>query len=101
MDRITKALLTEFLETNNLSSLSESTAFEHFVGYLVTSNHFTESFSTDDIAVGAGGDCGIDTVSIIVNGNLISEPEEIQDLEETNGYLDVTIIFTQAEKTIL
>jgi hypothetical protein len=44
--------------------LSESTAFEHFVDYLVTSNHFTESFSTDDIAVGAGGDCGIDCRSL-------------------------------------
>jgi len=99
MDRITKALLTEFLEKNSLEALPENTAFEHFSGYLVTSKHFTESIVTDDIAVGAGGDCGIDCVSIIVNGNLVTEPEEIEDLEETNGYLDVTIIFTQSERS--
>lgn len=89
----------EFVQKNDIESLAENTAFEHFAGYLVTSKHFTESILTEDIAVGAGGDCGIDCISIIVNGNLITEPEEIQDLEQTNGYLDVTLIFTQAERS--
>lgn len=99
MDRITKALLDEFVIDNNLQKQSEETAFENFTGYLVTSIHHTEDFSTDDIHVGAGGDCGIDSISVIVNGCLITEPEEVQDLAETNGYLDVTIIFNQAERS--
>ena len=60
MDQITRALLDEFVEQNSLQTLHDSVAFEHFAGYLVTSAHYEESFSTDDIAVGAGGDCGID-----------------------------------------
>lgn len=99
MDRITKSLLDEFVSQNGLESIPEETAFEHFTGYIVTSSHYTESFSSEDINVGAGNDCGIDSISIIVNGCLVTEPEEIEDLNDTNGYLDVTFIFNQAERS--
>jgi hypothetical protein len=99
MDRITKALLDEFIQQNALEVLPEDKAFEHFAGYLVTAGHYPDSFSTDDICVGAGGDCGIDCISVIVNGSLVTEPEEIEDLASTNGYLDVTFVFTQAERS--
>jgi len=99
VDRITKALLSEFVQQNSLQAFSEEKAFEHFCGYLVTSHHYSESFSSDDIVVGSGGDCGIDSISVIVNGTLVTEPEEIEDLGETNGYLDVTFVFTQAERS--
>ena len=99
MDRVTKSLLDEFVNQNGLQNLPEETAFEHFTGYLVTSRHYTESFSSDDIHVGGGGDCHIDSISIIVNGCLVTEPEEIEDLAETNGYLDATFIFNQAERS--
>lgn len=99
MDRITKALLNEFVEQNRLDMLSENSAFEHFSGFLVTSAHYSESFSSDDIVVGGGGDTGIDCVAILVNGTIVTEPEEIEDLAETNGYLDVSFVFTQAERS--
>ncbi|MBW2095439.1 MAG: hypothetical protein JRI80_11180, partial [Deltaproteobacteria bacterium] len=99
MDRITKSLLEEFVNENTLSALPEATAFEHFCGSLVTARHFSESFSSEDISVGAGGDWGIDCITIIVNGCLVTDPEEIEDLEQTNGYLDVTLIFVQAERS--
>ncbi|WP_141504601.1 AIPR family protein [Paenibacillus luteus] len=99
MDRITKNLLDEFINENGLSNLPEETAFEHFTGALVTATHYSESFSTYDITVGAGHDCGIDCFAIIVNGCLITEPEEIEDLAETNGYLDVSFVFVQSERS--
>lgn len=99
MDRITKALLEEFVEQNELNRLPESAAFEHFSGFLVTSSHYSESFSSDDIVVGGGGDSGIDCMAVLVNGTIITEPEEIADLAETNGYLDVSFVFTQAERS--
>lgn len=99
MDRITKSLLNEFVNQEGLTNLSEESAFEHFTGYLVTSRHYTETFSSEDIHVGAGGDCGIDTISIIVNGCLVSDPDEIEDLSNTNGYIDATFIFNQAERS--
>lgn len=99
MDRITKSLLEEFTEQDSLQGLPEDARFEHFTGYLVTSKHFTETFSSEDVHVGAGSDCGIDSISIIVNGCLVSDPDEIEDLSETNGYLDATFIFNQAERS--
>ncbi len=99
MDRITKSLLDEFVANNGLQKLPEDRAFEHFCGYLVTSRHYSESFSTDDIALGAGGDGGIDCISIIVNGCLVTEPEEVADLADTNGFLDVTFVLLQAERS--
>src|SRR5690606_38559256 len=47
MDRITKSLLDEFRTQNSLGKLDEARVFEHFIGYLVTSEHFSETFSTD------------------------------------------------------
>jgi len=99
MDRITKSLLDNFISNNNLEKVVEETAFERFTGYLMTSKHFTETFSSDDIHVGAGADCGIDSISIIVNGCLVVDPDEIEDLETTNGYIDATFIFNQAERS--
>jgi hypothetical protein len=99
MDRITKSLLDEFISQNDLSKLAEETAFELFSGYLVTSRHYTENFSPEDIHVGASNDCGIDSIAIVVNGCLITEPEEIESLAETNGYLEVAFIFNQAQRS--
>lgn len=97
MDRITQALLDEFSAQNSLQNLSPDKRFEHFAGFLVTVGHHQEMLSTEEIIVGAGGDCGIDSIAIIVNGMLITEPEEIDDLASTNGFLDVTFVFVQAE----
>jgi hypothetical protein len=99
VDRITKALLSEFVEQNGLDLLPENNAFEHFSGFLVTSDHYSESFSSEDIAVGGGGDTGIDCIAVLVNGTIVTEPEEIADLADTNGYLDVSFVFTQAERS--
>ena len=88
VDRITKALLTESVDQNGLAALPEDQAFEQFAGYLVTSGHYSESFTSEDIAVGAGGDCGIDCIAVLVNGTMVTEPEETADLADTNGYLN-------------
>ncbi len=99
MDRITKSLLDEFILENGIQALSEETAFEHFAGSLATQGYYADSISSEDISVGAGGDCGIDCIAVLVNGSLVTEPEEVQDLAETNSYLDVAFVFTQAERT--
>lgn len=97
MDRITTSLLKEFSAEHTLGNLDEFKQFEHFGSYLLTSRHHTDSFVTEDICVGDGGDIGIDGLSIIVNGCIVTEPEEVSDLYDTNGYLDVTFIFIQTE----
>ena len=99
MDRITKSLLQEFVTDNHLESLQEDRAFEHFCGYLSTGRHYSETFVSDDINVGSGGDVGIDGIALIVNGSLVTEMEEVDDLAESNGFLDVSFLFVQAERS--
>ena len=99
MDRITSALMAEFSGENQLDQLPEETRFEHFAAYLATSRHLADTFDTADLVTGAGGDTGIDAIAVIVNGSLLTDSELVTELAETNGYLDVTFVFVQAERS--
>ncbi|MDQ7794873.1 MAG: AIPR family protein [bacterium] len=98
MDRITKRLFEEYIADNSLGSIPEDEAFEHFAAFLATSQHVQESFTSEDFVVGSGGDGGIDSISVIVNGAVVTEPEEVDDYEQLNGYLDVKFVFVQATR---
>jgi hypothetical protein len=103
MDKVTESLLAEFSKEHSLESLKEDKQFEHFASYVVVRAEHTESFDTHDIVVGdddstkGGADIGIDGVAIIANGVLVTDVEELEDLIERLGYLDVSFIFVQAE----
>lgn len=62
--------------------------------------HFSEyTFDPSILVTGDGNDTGIDGIAVIVNNNLISDIDEINELLDTNGYLDVIFVFVQAERT--
>jgi hypothetical protein len=98
VDRISAALLAEFAKSFGVEGEKESDQFEQFAAYLATRKHYSDSvFVPADIVTGSGGDTGIDAISIIVNNNLVTDTSEIDDLLETNNYLDVTFVFVQSE----
>lgn len=99
MDRITRSLLTEFAAESGLSAQPEDAQFEHFASYLNVGRHLSETFDTVDVVTGAGGDTGIDGLAVIINGTLVTDPELVTELEEVNGFLDVTFVFVQAERS--
>jgi hypothetical protein len=99
MDRVSESLLSEFSEEHGISALPEEIRFEHFAGYITVQRHYSESFDTDDIVTGAGGDTGIDSLAILVNGSLVADLEALEDIAEKAGSLDVAFIFTQAERS--
>ena len=99
MDRITKSLLDEFSREAQIAGLQEDKRFEHFAAYLAVGRHFSETFDTHDVVTGEGADTGIDAVGIVVNGTLVNDEELVAELAEANGYLDVTFIFVQAERS--
>lgn len=99
MDRISKSLLEEFTKDAELGKLPEDQRFEHFATYLAITRHHAEAFSTTDLVIGSGGDTGIDAIGILVNGTLVFDPDEIRDLAETNGYIDASFVFVQAERS--
>ncbi len=93
MDKICESLLNEFSTEHDIASLSEDKRFEHFASFIVVKRHYQGTFATDDIVVGEGGDTGIDSIAIIVNGTMIAEPDEELDA----GILDVSFVFVQAK----
>jgi len=96
MDRITQSLVNEFKTAHSLERLAESNLFERFVNYVAVSSIHQEVFDTADVSVDDDS-YGLDGIAIIANGALVTTPDEVRDLVETNGYLEVTFVFTQAK----
>jgi hypothetical protein len=99
MDRITSSLLDEFSKEAGVEKLPEDQRFEHFATYLAAGRFLSETFDTHDVVLGSGSDTGIDAVAIIVNGALVTDPEMVEELAATNGYIDAAFIFVQAERS--
>ncbi len=100
MDRITESLLNTFKTEQSLSEeLSESIIFEHFANYCTLAKEYNESFSLEDVHTSGGNDIGIDGIAIIINGTLITSTEEVNDLSQSNRYLEVEFIFIQAKRS--
>lgn len=99
MDKITKSLLDTFSVQNDIKECSESTQFEHFVNFCITSKLNRTSFELDDIHTGSGGDCAIDGLCLIVNGKIITDSDELKELIEATGHLDAEIVFIQTKTT--
>ena len=67
--------------------------------FLAISRHFGDTFNTEDVITGSGGDTGIDAIGIIVNGALVTDAEFVEELASTNGFIDATFLFVQAERS--
>ena len=100
LDRITHSLLTGFSSQFGIEGMEESERFEHFAAWLVTYHHYSEStFLPSEIHTGGNGDSGIDAIAVIVNNNLVTDVDMVEELLEQNGFLDVTFLFVQAERS--
>ena len=99
MDRITTALLHDFVQEQSLQALEEDEAFERFSNFCVMSRMAGETLNVEDVSVGGGEDTGIDGIAVLVNGALVTSVEEIEDLLESNGYLEVAFVFVQAKRS--
>lgn len=97
MDRVTKSYLEEFKRDQSLDGKSDAVTFEHFANYCVTSDIHDDEFLLDDVHMGGGSDLGIDGIAILINGTLVTSPEEVRDLLTVNGAMDVTFAFIQAK----
>jgi hypothetical protein len=99
MDRITESLLDEFTKDHDLGALAQDIRFEHFASYVTVRRQYSETFDTEEIVTGSGGDIGIDAIAIIVNGTLITDLDSFNEMESESDHLDVMFIFIQASRT--
>jgi AIPR protein len=99
MDKITESILMEFSKDNGIEAFDEQDRFEHLTAYLAIRRHFSRALDLKDVVIGDGGDTGIDAVAIIVNGALMTDVDQVQEMLDQNGYLEATFIFVQATRT--
>ena len=99
LDRVTESLLASFCKERELERLEESKQFEHFTAFAMLRRHYSRAFSTSDVVVGGGSDGGIDSVAIIVNNNLVTDADVLQELADQNDYVEPTFVFVQSERS--
>ena len=99
MNIIIKSLLNEFSAEQELGRLPEDQRFEHFAAFVTVKRQHRDTFSTSDVVTGSGGDSGIDGFAAIVNGTLVPDIDELEDIASTSGHLDVTLVFVQAQRS--
>lgn len=97
MDRITTSYVETFRKEQSLPKGDDATTFEHFTNYCILSDSYDEEFNISEVHTGGGNDLTLDGTAVIVNGVLVTEVEEIEDLLSTNGFLDVRFVFIQAK----
>lgn len=97
MDRITQSFIDELLQTQEITSKGEAKDFEKLANYSIISNEYNKTFDLNYVTIGDGDDTGIDGIAIIVNGLLVETIEEIDDLIERNGSIEVEYIFIQSK----
>lgn len=99
MDRVTESFVNKFVEEHELTRLPGEDQFEHFTTFITVRRHYNgETFDTTDIHTGGGGDLGIDSVAILVNGSLVTDVETLDEHADISGHFDVTFIFVQADR---
>lgn len=99
MNKIVDSILSEFSKDNGIESLKEDERFEYLTSYLTIRRHYSRVLDLKEVIVGDGGDTGVDAIAIIVNGALITDVDQVQEMLDQNGYVDATFIFVQAERS--
>lgn len=99
MDRITESLLDEFSKEHDIAAQPQDKRFEHFASYVTVRRQYSETFDTEEIVTGAGGDIGIDAIAIVVNGSLVTDLDSLKELTAESDHLDVMFIFVQASRS--
>lgn len=99
MDKITQSLLESFSTDNGINGLEQWEQFEHFTNFCVISKLYRNTFDLAAVHSGKGGDGSFDGIAIIVNGQMIEDIEELDDVVQTSNFLDCDIIFIQAKTT--
>lgn len=93
MDKITKSLLDIFSSLYEIEDLEELKRFKYFSNYAISSKLFRGSFDIEDIFCGSDREYSIDGICLVINGQLITSEEELDDIVDNISYLDVDIAF--------
>ncbi|WP_300388183.1 hypothetical protein [uncultured Nocardioides sp.] len=97
LDQITNALVEEFLEESGTSPGGIATDFERFCAHVLVSPQIDAPIDYENVMTGDGGDTGLDTVALVINGELVTDTDEIDALAAAGTTLDASYIFIQSK----
>ena len=101
MDRITKSYLNEFRTKFDFSKeIAQDVLFEHFVNYTLLDKKVDESFDEETIEklnIGKNGTIGIDGFTILINGHLIFNKEDVDLILDKNKKSNAEVYFIQSK----
>ncbi len=98
LDPITQDLVDKFVASESLDKLDPAAQFERFVNFSVVSTEQSDTFDVEDVSA-PDNEVGIDGLAVIVNGALVTTPEQVSDLAKRNGYIEATFIFVSAKRS--
>ena len=98
LDPITQDLVDKFVASESLDKLDPAAQFERFVDFSVVSTEQSDTFDVEDVSA-PDNEMGIDGLAVIVNGALVTTPEQVSDLAKRNGYIETTFIFVSAKRS--
>ncbi|MFG2100520.1 AIPR family protein [Micromonospora echinaurantiaca] len=99
MDFILEEWTKQFQKDQELTALNDAEAFEAFAGYCVLSSYHEDDFNPDQFRMGGGDDLGIDVAAVVVNGELLGDPDEVREAVRKAKQLDVRFVVIQAKRS--
>lgn len=98
MNPIIEALLTDFCTRQEIDPSNQSLAFESFAAFCALSAERLDQGNFRD-ALTDDGEEGLDAVAVIVNGSLIADPSDIDEILKTAQVFNVKYVFVQAKSS--
>ncbi|KQX65920.1 AIPR family protein [Angustibacter sp. Root456] len=97
MDKITKSLVAEYAQSEDLAGMDEARLFERFAAYSILSPKVHDTLAVDDVSVGDDSTPGIDSVAVIISGTVVATVDDLEAILETHGYVEPDFYFIQAK----
>ncbi len=100
LNKILVGIMKGFSEKKSLIEMEENKLYEYLTNYLVISKFHPEAFSDPQdlplVDVDNGSMFGLDSIAFIINDNLVTSKEDIEQYAKSKT-LDVKIIFIQTK----
>jgi hypothetical protein len=95
MDRILTNLVEKYADEFSPKGNSNTEIFESFTAYSVLEREASVNVNPQDHLVAGGGDIGIDTAALIINGKPVISTEEVDSIKEISPDMRIGFVFIQ------
>ena len=97
MDRIIEGYLNRFVDEFELDKNEKEINFEKLCHYAVLNNELISLDDNDLDEVNIGKNKGIDGICFSIDGRIVTNISEVEDLRDEKRYFDATFYFVQAK----